>query len=363
MGASRCPPVVRQRQNPWNAFMKLKAFIQSAENHPTTLAELRRAHEWAETEQFLGLYAYATQSGAIAFDLAFGSDFWDQVPSQWLFGIDYGRTQPQALRFLIERSNVEVRIHDGAWVVERNGFLPRRDFHMKAGFLTNSTKSRFGMVVGSGNFSSNGLRQAAECGASLHAATTMEFKKTFRSAFRAAKDLWEAATPVEDILDSYEERWAASAALEAPEPEAPAPNYDELEVFWIEAGYVTRNRGPDKPGNQIDMPRGMNRYFGFNAPDNLAVNSVIGEVTFEPPAGGPVTNNLRLGNNMMEKISLPIPETHGFDMYDGKVLVFSPQGGHYRMWALEAEDFESAFGHRLASVRVTKSGRRYGHIE
>lgn len=23
---------------------------------------------------------------------------------------------------------------------------------------------------------------------------------------------------------------------------------------------------------------------------------------------------------MMEKISLPIPETHGFDIYDGKVL-------------------------------------------
>ena len=110
------------------------------------------------------------------------------------------------------------------------------------------------------------------------------------------------------------------------------------------------------------MPRGMNRYFGFDAPDDLPVNSVIGNLTFEPPFGGPVSNNLRLGNNMMEKVSLPIPETHGFDMYDGKVLVFSPVNGRFRMWALEADDFESAFGHKLAGIKVMGSGRRYGYI-
>jgi hypothetical protein len=234
--------------------MKVQAFVQSVEDQPTTLSELARAHQWADTERFLGLYAYATQSGAVAFDLAFGSEFWDEVPSKWLFGIDYGRTQPIALRFMIERPNVEVRIHDGAWVVERNGFLPRRDFHMKTGFLTNSSQSRFGMVVGSGNFSSNGLRQSTECGASFQAGTAVEFKKTFRAAFRAAEALWEAATPVEDILDLYQQRWTESAALETAGAETPVPNYDEVEIFWIEAGYVTRNRGSDKPGNQIDMP-------------------------------------------------------------------------------------------------------------
>jgi hypothetical protein len=86
-------------------------------------------------------------------------------------------------------------------------------------------------------------------------------------------------------------------------------------------------------------------------------------VTFEPPFGGLVSNNLRLGNNKMEKISLPIPETHGFDMYDGKVLVFSPKDGRFRMWALESVDFEAAFGHRLGAVRVMGSGRRYGYIK
>lgn len=343
--------------------MEAQAFIQSIEGHPTTLSALQSACEWVKPEGFLGLYAYATQSGAIAFDLAFGNDFWDDTQSRWLFGIDYGRTQPQALKFIIERPNVSVRIHDGAWVVENDGFLPRHDFHMKAGFLVNASEARFGMVVGSGNFSSNGLRRATECGVCFRAKTAEEFEKTFSSAFKAAESLWEAATPVEDIIEQYEERWKASGVLESEEAEAPLPNYEEVQAFWIEAGYVTRNRGPYRPGNQIDMPRGMSRYFGLDAPDHLPVNSVIGNITFEPPSGGLVSNNLRLGNNMMEKISLPIPETHGLDMYDGKVLVFTPQNGHFRMRALEATDFEAAFGHRLAAVQVMGSGRRYGYIK
>lgn len=343
--------------------MEAQAFIQSIEGHSTTLSELQRACECIKPEDFLGLYAYATQSGAIAFDLAFGHGFWEVTPSRWLFGIDYGRTQPQALKFIIEKPNTSVRIHDGAWVVEKDGFLPRQDFHMKAGFLVNATEARFGMVVGSGNFSSNGLRHATECGAGFHAKTEAEFNQTFSAAFKAADALWEVATPAEDIIELYEERWKAFEVMEGDGAEVPPPNYEEVKAFWIEAGYVTRNRGPHKPGNQIDMPRGMNRYFGFNAPDQLPVNSVIGNVTFEPPVGGLVSNNLRLGNNMMEKISLPIPETHGFDMYDGKVLVFSSQNGHFRMRALEAADFEAAFGHRLAAVQVMGSGRRYGYIK
>lgn len=343
--------------------MKAQAFLQSIKDQPTTLSELDRVHRWAETEDFLGLYAYATQSGVVAFDLTLGSDFWNEIPSKWLFGIDYGRTQPQALKYMIEKPNTEVRIYDGAWVVDRDGFLPRRDFHMKTSFLINKTKTRFGMVAGSGNFSSNGLRHGVECGASFRTSTKMEFKRTFCLAFKAAESLWNAATPAQDIIDVYENRWKSSEVIEAGGFDEPSPNYDDVEAFWIEAGYVTRNRGADKPGNQIDMPRGMNRYFGFNASDNLPANSIIGNVTFEPPSGELVSNNLRLGNNMMEKISLPIPEKHGFDMYDGKVLVFSPEGGQFRMWALEAADFEAAFGHRLGAVRLMGSGRRYGYIK
>lgn len=343
--------------------MSLSTFLHRDVTTPTTISEIRRLHAAIASSEFLGLYAYATLSGAALFDLELGGTFWEDTPSRWLFGIDYGRTQPQALRLLCTRPNAEIRIHDGTYVVNQRGFLPRRDFHAKMAMLMNQGSELSGMVVGSGNFSSNGLRKSVEAGASLLTQGTDEFNTVLRPTLAAAADLWEQATPVADIIDLYEERWSASffrGGLENP------PNVEvdlgATPIFWIEAGYVTKNRGPNHPGNQIDFPRGMSSYFGFNPPADLPANSVIGEIVFETPTGAPVANNLRLGNNMMEKISLPIPETHGFDIYDGKILVFTRTDGRFIMRALEADDFETAFGDRLAEVRIMGSGRRYGHI-
>ena len=314
--------------------------------------------------EFFGLYAYATQSGYASFSLQFGTPFWDQTPTKWLFGFDYGRTQPQAIRSLLQRPNTEVRIADGAWIVEREGFLPRRDFHAKLALMLNPAEAQFGMVVGSGNFSANGLRSSIEAGASFLALGEDSYTEEIApSAVRAAA-LWEAGTPAQEVLDAYEDRWLASFCRDG-DTEADGAQGEavaDADVFWIEAGYVTKNRGDHRPGNQIDFPRGMSRYFGFNTPANLPVNSVIGEVTFAPAIGEEVTRNLRLGNNHMEKISLPIPENHGFDIYDGKVLVFERAHGVFVMNALEVADFESAFGDRLTQVRTMNSGRRYGQI-
>lgn len=343
--------------------MNLSAFLQGDASAPTTISEIRRLHGEIGTSEFLGLYAYATQSGAALFDLEVGDSFWAGTHSRWLFGIDYGRTQPQALRLMCSRPNVEIRIHDGMYVVDQPGFVPRRDFHAKMAILTNRENERSGMVVGSGNFSSNGLRKNVEAGAAVLTHGAKEFDAMLRSTLVAAHLLWNDAAHVSDILDLYEKRWSASFSRGATEPPSiHEADLREIPIFWIEAGYVTKNRGPHRPGNQIDFPRGMSKYFGFNAPADLPANSVIGEVVFETPTGAPVTNNLRLGNNMMEKISLPIPETHGFDIYDGKVLMFQRAKGCFVMRALEADDFEASFGDRLTAVRVMSSGRRYGHI-
>lgn len=327
------------------------------------MSEIGRLHAEIATTDFLGLYAYATESGAALFDLEIGSGFWTATSSRWLFGIDYGRTQPRALRMLRSRPNVDIRIHDGIYLVAQSGFVPRRDFHAKMAMLLKKGGELSGMVVGSGNFSSNGLRKSIEAGASVLTHGYDEFESVLHPTLAAAELLWDQATPVADILDVYEERWSASYFRRVAEsPASVETDLGATPIFWIEAGYVTKNRGPNRPGNQIDFPRGMSRYFGFKPPADLPVNSIIGKVVFETPTGAPVENNLRLGNNMMEKISLPIPETHGFDIYDGKILVFRRDEDRFVMRALEADDFETAFGDRLAEVRVMSSGRRYGHI-
>jgi HKD family nuclease len=327
------------------------------------LSEIKRIYDWVVPTDYFGVYAYATQSGVSSFELDLGDDFWVTTPSRWLFGLDYGRTQPQALRKMCEKENTDVRVVDDAWVIDQEGFLPRRDFHAKLSFLFNPDNTRFGMVVGSGNFSSNGLRKSVEAGAVLYTDNDDEYIDIIEASLNLANTLWGNATPAIELLDDYEDRWRDSIARGATEnQDNENPVQGPEEIFWIEAGYVTKNRGANSPGNQIDFPRGMSRYFGFNPPDDLPLNSVIGEITFEAPVGEPVTRNLRLGNNQMEKISLPIPETHGFDIYDGKVLVFRQVGDRFSMRALEADDFETAFGDRLSQVRVMGSGRRFGHI-
>ena len=339
-------------------------FIHSDNLSPTTLSEIGRVCGWVAPNDFLGAFAYATQSGVASFELEFGDAFWANTSSRWLFGIDYGRTQPEALRRLSQQENSEIRVVDGAWVLEQAGFVPRRDFHAKLSLISNSVDVRYGMVVGSGNFSSNGLRKSVEAGASFLCANENDYNETLAASVAIAQSLWDEATPLDSVLTIYEERWAESFAGNAHVDQEDGGEIDGPEdLFWIEAGYVTKNRGPNAAGNQIDLPRGMSRYFGFDPDDNLPVNSTIGEVTFLTPVGISVTRNIRLGNNHMEKITLPIPETHGIDIYDGKIIVFQRSVAGFLIRALEFDDFGKAFGERLSAVRVMGSGRRYGHIE
>lgn len=342
--------------------MSVKTFLHRGADEPTTLAEILRVCAEVGLGEFVGVFAYATRSGVASFDLAVGAEFWNGTPTRWLFGIDYGRTHPEALRQMCGKANTEIRIVDGRWVLESPGFVPRRDFHAKMSIVSNAAVDRFGMVVGSGNFSSNGLRRSREAGATVIVEGQDAYAATFRHCVSNVNELWDDATAIEEIVDDYEERWHESFGSEIADVEIDVDE-DRDFLFWIEAGYVTRNRGPGRPGNQIDLPRGMGRYFGLVYPQNLQRNSVIGEITFDTPTGDLVTRSLRFGNNSMEKITLPIPETHGFDLYDGKVLVFRRLENAFKIQALEPEDFDKSFGKRLNQVREMGSGRLYGRID
>lgn len=328
----------------------------------STLTELRRIYDLVEPTDAYGLYAYATQSGMEAFELEFGNEFWETTQTRWLFGIDYGRTEPQVIGRMLEKRGIEIRVHDGEWLVERLGFLPRRDYHPKTLFFSNSEDERFGAVTGSGNFSANGLRKSVEAGAAVFFDPAAGEPNVIEAGFNVANDLWNNATAAEEVLESYEERRNSSFSRRAAQCDLVPEIQGAIEVFWIEAGYVTKNRGP-RPGNQIDLPRGMARYFGINAANDLQPNTFMGEITFLTPSGERDRKHLRFGNNGMEKITLPYPEEHGFDIYDGKVLVFQRSDDGFRINALEAAEFEAAFGDRLSVVRSMRGGRRYGHFE
>lgn len=132
----------------------MTSFAHGTGSSTTTLSQLVGVYKSVLPDNFFGCYAYATQSGFRAFELAIGKDFWTSTSSRWLFGFDYGRTDPRALREIAKRDNTDIRIFDGAWVVNQDRFLPRRDFHPKVAMFENASTKNFGMVLGSGNFSS-----------------------------------------------------------------------------------------------------------------------------------------------------------------------------------------------------------------
>lgn len=336
----------------------MSGFAHDTVSGTTTLSEIVRVKNSIAASSFYGCFAYATQSGFRAFDLGVGPNFWSETPSRWLFGIDYGRTDPRALKAIAEAENTEVRIFDGMAVVKRPGFKPRRDFHPKVALLENVASGSHGLVLGSGNFSYNGLRRSVEAGAAIVATDAIEYGQLIEPVFSVFSGLWDDACPLIDIADEYEARHreltTAKDVRQTAKSKAPATG------FWIEAGYVTKNRGPDKPGNQIFAPNGFRRLFGFNKKNNTS--TLIGEITFKTEIGPNVTKNYRENGNKMEKLTLPTPEDHGFGVYDGKVLVFEPEGKGFLLSAFELEDFELAFRHRLTNVGVMSLGRRFGEL-
>jgi hypothetical protein len=325
---------------------------------PTTLSEISRLVGEISADQFLGCYAYATQSGFRVFELGMGQEFWGNTRSRWLFGIDYGRSDPRALIEVAKRENSEVRIFDGRFVVDSSGFIPRRDYHPKLALMENSLSGSHGLVLGSGNFSHNGLRRSIEAGVAASAQTDAARLQQTEPLKLVFEDLWGDACPLEDIIEDYEER--LNALVSEKDQMKPQSATDTVAGFWIEAGYVTKNRGPDKPGNQIFTPNGFRRFFGLTKEQKAG--TLIGEITFMTVIGSPETKNYRENDNGMEKLTLPMPEQHGFDVYDGKVLVFEPDTGGFLLHAIELGEFEMIYGHRVFNVEKLSGGRRYGEL-
>lgn len=325
----------------------------------TTLTELQRVRGEISPDLFLGCYAYATQSGFRTFELGMGQDFWANTKSRWLFGIDYGRSDPRALKEIAGKTNTEVRVFDGRYVVDSTGFIPRRDYHAKVALLENSSMGAHGLVLGSGNFSYNGLWRSVEAGASLTTTNIPETEKRIDPVKAVFEEYWKNSCPLADIVTDYEGRLAefisTKDAKRVEQPEVPANG------FWIEAGYVTKNRGPDKPGNQIFAPNGFRKF--FNLGKVKGSSTLIGEIKFSTRIGPNITKNYRENDNGMEKLTLPMPEEHGFGVYDGKVLLFQPTGDEFLLSAIELGEFELAYGHRLANVEKMGGGRRYGELK
>ena len=331
---------------------------------------IQSAYEQTKPERVCAAVAYATHTGVADLDDVLSSlSGWQGVKKQWLIGVDYCRSDPLALAHLSSLPKSSVRIFDGEFVATRNGCVPRYSFHPKAYLLLGSSKSA--AVVGSGNLSRTGLQFGVEAAAVVSKNSAIADVKTW---FRGQ---WQAATALREISGPYQEQYESAANRRNPQaseddalPESATKSGQltpqelrKLRVcrhLWIEAGNVTRNRGPKLPGNQLMMKRNTRVFFGFPATD-LPRDSTIGEVTIEMDGRSNHGRTLRFSNNAMDVLALPVPEDG--EAYDQETLHFEQVGVRAFRLTIGSKPKIRRWKQRsktIDGVLRMKSGRQWG---
>lgn len=335
----------------------MKPYIQ-IQNQQSTLDHWKHILEGNELPSF-GAFAYVTDSGVAQMRTHLNRYFGSSRHCRWLLGCDYGRSHPTALQGLTAIGSSEVRIHDGEYVVQSRAFMPRVNYHIKTALTLLESGYPCKQIVGSGNLSASGLSLGIEGGCVVDFA---EVDRESGTAFISVLEkMWEEAAPLASVLEEYEAHYPlvsspiVGSAVDDHHPDA-------TELFWIDVGYVTKNRGPNRPGNQFDLPKRSHVYLGLEEVHNPTLNSQLGDLRIRTPIGQVVERPLRYGNNAMEKLTLPIPEQNGYQCYDGKILTFELEGNEVILKAFEHDDFFRIYGMHINSCSEMQSGRRYGTI-
>lgn len=336
---------------------------------------IRTAVETTQPKHLFAAVAYATHSGVAELDQAIGSmGPWQEARKQWLVGIDYCRSDPDALAHLNAPSTSNVRVFDGEFVAQRAGCVPRNSYHPKAYLLQGQEQSA--LIVGSGNLSRTGLRLGIEAAVRLSASIV----GPFNNMFDWFQSNWANATPLSEIAEQYQAQCASVQNRRHPVvsdddvvPQSALARGGQLRPaelrkirvcrhLWIEAGNLHLNRGRGRPGNQLMMKRNTRVFFGFAALD-LEPNSYIGDIAIQFAGKLRPTCQMRFSDNSMDVLTLPVPGEEGPDAYDRQVLHFRRVGIRtFELSVGRPVDF-SKWKRRSAKIQgryKMKSGRQWG---
>lgn len=308
----------------------------------TTLDALASIVQHSQIEEIDIAVAYITAGGARDFlnrvSGALGNA-WAGVRKRWITSFDYCRTEPVALDALLSVPNSSIRIHDAQFCLAHD-CVPKIPFHPKA-FLLRSNQHDYALA-GSGNLSRSGLSRGIEAGLSLEISRVAPVEPTALASVQALQAwfaaTWNGAIPLNTaLLSDYCDIFEHKENLKTPAPTEDdvassdsggsalsSKDLQKLRVcrhLWIEAGNITKNRGPTLPGSQLMMKRLSRVYFGFS-PTAVPENTPLGHVEMRFGGGALAQYSLTYSDNKMDKLNLPIPGAGGPPAYDNKVLLF-----------------------------------------
>lgn len=332
--------------------------------------------------------AYASLAGCNDLDalLHKTTNAWKAAEKKWLLSIDYGHTDPKAIRYLKRLTKSEVRIHDGMNLLRRK-LRPAASFHPKTFVFDRSGRSgarRLGFILGSANLTSGGLDSNVEhvVGMRFTAAIGKHEKYLF-GPVAGFDDWWDLAWSTADpatpkFLKSYEgmrpryHPQVRDRRGAAPRRKLPAPvkqlrtfaRWEKAACFWIETRHLFENFGEGAAGNQLDAKRGTRVYFGFSPYRNVRRQTRFGEVKMK--FGNKLEQLDRaiwFADNSMDRIQLPVPGSNGPTRYDYSVVHFrrvAPKefvvslGTHKSVASWRRRSQREGLLHRMAG------GRRFG---
>ena len=105
------------------------------------------------------------------------------------------------------------------------------------------------------------------------------------------------------------------------------------DCFWIQVDRLYENRGPGKPGNQLDCVKGIRAFFGFEYEnvDQVPKHTKLGEVVMRYENGPETSRSIWFAHNAMDKVHLPVPGGYGPVTYDGQTVHFERVGQQFNL--------------------------------
>ncbi len=297
-----------------------------------------------ETTSYRAAVAYATREGAKTLVTELASRVgatWEVLPKTLITCFDFGTTEPGALEYLRD-AGFDVRIAnvgpDGAIRLMSNP----SSYHPKVYLAPDATIVR--AVVGSANLSRRaltvnteavatvelGLAEAETLWAEIEAAS-VELTPELLLAYKAIRPKQQVAPPPDEPpipppVPSVKLR-VFRLAVEGGYVE-PA----EYEAFWVEVGSPSGGSG-----NQLELPRRAQRFFGYDFDDYDDEHHTIGYPVLTTPTARWVDRRLTWhGNNGMERINLPTTAQSGLT-YGHKVILFERSGNAFKITVAEPD--------------------------
>lgn len=300
-----------------------------------------------ETEAIHIAVAYVTFQGARTLVECLRSELgetYDVIPKHIITCLDFGHTEPEALVYLRD-AGFDVRIANlGAHGAIR--LMPNSSaFHPKIFLAPTGTGAK--LVTGSANLS----RRALTVNTEAVVVSTLDDEEAWRGPWEA---LVAASVPMStELLEGYRAVRPTRRRPPSDEPAVPPPvppgtlptfrdvveaglDPAEFTAFWIDVGYSSGGSG-----NQLELPRLANRFFGYHFDQYDDDQHTIGKPNLF--TGNNEWHRLLTwhGNNRMERINLPTELQGGFE-YRDRVILFERAGSRFEFAVVDADSVQAA---------------------